>query len=369
MRQLKHRRNFLTLLPISLWLTLFLSACGPTDTQTDSTDPGDNTPTINRELSGTAATGAPVAGTITVVDANGVTSTTQSDATGAYSLNLEGRPGPYLIRVEPNDTSLPIMYSYATGSGVANITPFTTLALYLAYQADLANAFTNWTTMYSNWRRAGLENAVSIINANFSTDLLNAGVEPTTYDLFTTPFTADHTGIDAFLDNYSISINFTGSTYEIIDSSGQPVTFDASIDTNGYYIGALFTPPAGALWTLTLKTVYDGAETTSTQVNTSDFIPWNEERFKETFWDSVALQSKQVIHCDGSQGVVCEITVEVTGAGSDYQVTGNGELGTLITATANYSISITGYIISGLSRQDINESHAWSYTWSWERTQ
>ena len=369
MRQLKHRRNFLTLLPISLWLTLFLSACGPTDTQTDSTDPGDNTPTINRELSGTAATGAPVAGTITVVDANGVTSTTQSDATGAYSLNLEGRPGPYLIRVEPNDTSLPIMYSYATGSGVANITPFTTLALYLAYQADLANAFTNWATMYANWRRADLEKAVSTINANFNTDLLNAGVEPTTYDFFTTPFVADHTGIDAFLDNYSVSVNFTNNTYEITDSSGQAVTFDANTDTTGYYIGALFPPPDGALWKFTSKTVYDGTETTQEFFVASDIIPWNEERFKETFWDNVALQSKQVINCDGNPSVSCDITVEVTGVGSDYQITGNGEVGTLITASANYSISVTGYIATGVTYQNIDESHSWSYTWSWERTQ
>jgi hypothetical protein len=293
-----------------------------------------------------------------------------SNANGAYSVNLEGRRGPYLIRIVPDDASLPIMYSYATGSGVANITPFTTLALFLAYRINLEAAFSAWTTTVSNWSRADLEQALAKINANFETDLLNAGVDPTLYDFFTASFNADQTGIDAFLENYNVSIDFNNNSYDITDSSSQPVTFDENIDTTGYYIGAWFVPEGTAQWQLTYTYNINGVESTLTYpiLYSGNDIPWNQDRFNETFWNNLANYESQTITCDESPNVQCNITYEVTRLESNYEVIGNGEVGTVVTASAAYSWSMNGYIqYTGQPRQDIDYSYSWSFSWSWER--
>ncbi len=327
--------------------------------------------TITRELTGTVAVGAPVAGKVTIVDANGNTDSTQSDASGNFTINLAGRPGPYLIRSEPDNGALPAVYSYATGAGVANITPFTQLALFLAYHADLNSAFDTWTTLAASWNRDKLEQAMATINANFAVDLQNAGVDPKFYDFFTQPFNADHTGIDAFLDNYAVSLNDAAKGYKISDSSGQPVTFDESVDTTDYYIGARFVPDNTGTWTYTWTSVVDGKEKTSDPVTVqSYFVPWSQERNNELFWNSLANNPKTVSYCEQDADVSCKITIEITQMESTYDVVGNGEVGTVVTASAAYAWKVSGwYQYKNIPiRQNIDESHSWSYAWRWERT-
>jgi len=372
------KTRFVSYLVVLLFLVL-LTACGGGGDGPGDPDPngGGNTKNpppppatkINRQLSGTVAVGAPVAGTITIIDAKGNTLSVESDANGTYSVNLGGQLGPYLIRVEPNDSSLPVMYSYATGSGVANITPFTMLALYLAYRTDLQTAFDNWASN-STWKRADLEQALAKVNANFETGLLNAGVDPKVYDFFTEPFNADQTGIDAFLENYNVSIDFNNNSYEITDSSSQPVVFNENIDTAGYYIGAWFVPEGTAQWQFTYTYNINGTESTITYpvLYSSDDIPWNKDRFNETFWKNLADNESQTYTCEDSPNVQCNIVWEVTRLESNYEVIGNGEVGTIVQADASYSWSMTGYIqYTGQPRQDINYSYSWTFSWSWER--
>jgi hypothetical protein len=365
-----YKTRFVSLFFIFLFLVLITACGGGGDGTPEDGSENPNPSTINRPLSGTVAMGAPVEGTITIVDADGNTFSAQSDANGDYTVNLEGRSGPYLIRVEPNDSNLPIMYSYATSSGIANITPFTTLALFLAHKMDLEDAFIDWTTTASGWKRAQLEQALAKINANFSTGIQNAGADPTIYDFFTVPFDANQTGMDAFLENYNVSVDFGSLTYDISDSSGQAVAFNENIDTTGYYIGAAFIPDDAALWTFTLTYIIDDQENTVTYPNvSSNSIPWSEERFNEIFWNGLAGSNAQTFNCDDYENVDCSITWQVTKLEAKYNVEGNGEIGTEVTGEASYNWSMTGYIeYPDQPRQDIDESHTWTYSWKWKRT-
>lgn len=334
--------------------------------------PSEKSAALARHLSGTVAAGAPIEGTITIVDMDGNTSTTDSGADGKYSADLGRSMGPYLLRFEPNDNTLPIMYSYAVDAGVANITPFTTLALFLTNQTDLDSAFNDWTAMHTNWKwKDGLEKAIATINANFDPQLLNSEVSnATTYDLFTAPFNADHTLIDQYLyDSYNVSVDFTNQTYAITDNAGQPFPFDPNKDISNYNIDAQFTPPANASWTYSAKTNLDGTvdNIVLPDFYTSDVIPWNEQRAKEIFWTNLAIQTPKIDYCAKTTDP-CSIDVQVTGLSTTYNVAGNGEVGTLITAAASYSVHLTGYVGSGASLKNIDESHSWSYSWSWERT-
>ena len=239
--------------------TMLITACGVEDTTDHNLESNLSTP-INRMLTGTVAIGLPIKGDIAIIDTNGKTLNTQSDADGTYAVNLGGKPGPYLIRVKPDNSRLPTLYSYATSSGVANITPFTTLALFLTYQGELADSFTGWATMHANWSRTDLEKSHAKINANFATELQNFGANPLLYDFFTVPFEANQTGIDAFLDGYNISFDHSAKKYGITDSSGQPVAFNENIDTTDYYIGARFLPDDTADWKLTWTPEFNGQQ-------------------------------------------------------------------------------------------------------------
>ena len=356
-------------------LVLMLFACGgndlspKVDSQLPKVDPPSST--VNRQLSGTVAVGAPVEATLTIIDREGDTLVVDSDAEGRYSINLEARPGPYLIRIEPKDSSLPVMYSYASGAGVANATPFTTLALVLAYQSSLTAAFSDWKIQADNWQRADLERALAMINANFDSELQAiAAVDPRRFDFFTTEFVADSSGIDAFLDAFTPEVDPATTAYSIRDSSGQRVAFDESVDTTGYYIGAGFVPADTALWELTwtMNTNGQGTPITLPVWLPNDEIPWRREQFDELYWDQLSqLGSSTVTDCSDDPSVSCNIVVTVSRLESNYDITGNGEVGTLITASVGYDWRISGWVKSGGIQQAIDQSYNWALSWCWER--
>ncbi len=359
--------KLLVVIPVAL--ILFACSGGDSDLspKTDLTSP-----TVNRQLSGTVAVGAPVEATLTIIDREGGTLVVDSDAEGRYSINLKAHPGPYLIRIEPKDRSVPVMYSYASGAGTANATPFTTLALVLAYESSLTSAFSDWENLASDWQRADLEQALARINANFDDELQSiAGVDPSLFDFFTTEFVADSSGIDAFLDEFTPEVDPDTATFTVIrDSSGTAVAFDNNINTTGYYIGARFVPVDTASWELTWTTNING-QTTSITFPTwlpSGEIPWRREQFDELYWGSLSeLGSSIDTDCSDDPDTQCNIVVTVSRLDSSYDITGNGEVGTLITGSVGYDWRISGWVKSGGIRQAIDQSYSWALSWRWER--
>lgn len=188
-------------------------------------------------LSGTAAVGAPIDGYAYVVDAKGTEVNTATDpASGDWSVSVEGMSGPFLIRVVPNGAG-DTLYSYASAANLTvNITSLTHLATFLAFDGDLGALYTNWAANHGELTAQAILDAQAVINANFATEMDAMGLDHTTYDFFSTPFTANSTGIDALLDMLSISIDFDSNSFTV-SVNDEPFAFNVNIDTSGINIG------------------------------------------------------------------------------------------------------------------------------------
>ncbi len=217
----------------------------------------DSTP-ASTTLSGTAATGAPIDGTVTVKDAKGAEVDITTGTNGSFSLNVAGMTAPFLLKIMPSDGTA-TLYSYATEIGqTVNLTPTTNLAMFIASgNVDL-------DAMYAAWdgtavTAAQVATAEGTVRANLITQMEAAGLDVASYDLFTTAFTADGTGIDGVLDDLSIVVDAGTGSFTFTDAAGTDLVFDPNA-----------TPPAPpapdgaiAIATVTGKThVLNGAYST-----------------------------------------------------------------------------------------------------------
>lgn len=186
-------------------------------------------------VTGVVALGRPVAGAqVLALDgtsgATCGTATTASD--GSYTMALQCTPGPVVLAVSsglPATMALDAVAFPATGTGVSgtvNITPLTTLALYgfvglqtvlpaAAVAPDNAHvvAAVPLLTQAANAQLGGtaaLADAYNGVVSSLLTDLgptlSGYGVPIIGFDPVRTPFTANGTGIDAFLDAYPASL-------------------------------------------------------------------------------------------------------------------------------------------------------------------
>lgn len=209
--------------------SLVLAGCG-----SDSDDDTDNTAT----LSGTAATGAAIVGHIEVTGANGAPLTNVViNADGSFSADVTNMTAPFILAAIPDDGSQ-TEYSYAGATNVTvNLTPLTTLAMYMANgNQDLANLAANWTAQANQITTTALENAQAQVNQNFSSQFGAQGLNAATYDFFTSAFDANGTGIDAVMDSISVDIDMSGSSINI-EIGGQAFAFDTNIDVSNINIG------------------------------------------------------------------------------------------------------------------------------------
>lgn len=211
------------LLSILLAITgLMLSGCGGSGGGTAASS----------TLSGTAATGAAIVGHIEITGANGASLTNVPiNSDGSYNADVSNMAAPFIIVAIPDDTSLPLQYSYAGSVNVTvNVTPLTTLAMFLANsQQDLATLVSGWnSTMIDTM---ALQTAQARINANFAAQFQTQGLDETSYNFFSGNFAVDGSGFDALLDNVIIAIDMAGSAFSV-QVGGAPFTFDTSIDTS-----------------------------------------------------------------------------------------------------------------------------------------
>jgi len=178
---------------------------------------------------------------------------------------------------------------------------------------------------------------LAIINANFEQDLQAASVTPTNFDMFTEEFTADGTGIDAFLDKYTVEIDSTTTSYTVMNTeTNSTVTIDETVDVSNYYIGALFAFDESYNWTLSTSIVVNG----QTQVIFDGLpiqaatVPYNRSRFLELGWGDILDFSES-----NSTGEGYSFTIQ--SYSPTYNISGDGEIGTTITASSNITYSIT----------------------------
>ena len=94
-------------------------------------------------VSGVAATGAPIIGTVTLKDKNGVVvGPVATGNDGSFSVDVTKLTPPFILKAEwTANSQANSLYSAVTGVGTANINPLTHLALQLATNSDPATVF------------------------------------------------------------------------------------------------------------------------------------------------------------------------------------------------------------------------------------
>jgi hypothetical protein len=199
--------NFLLFFSVSI----LLAACGGGGGGTGATEPGD-TSGAGTSISGTAATGAAMSGSVYVFDGAGKTANTSIAVDGHYQVDVSGLTPPFVLIAYPDAGSPEVQYSYASNTGVVvNVTPLTTLALYLAYgQPDLDNIVSDLTSGSLHITQTQIDEAQASIRSRFASKIAELGLD-TSFSFFSLPFNTDGQGLDGLLDYLNIAIDMQGS--------------------------------------------------------------------------------------------------------------------------------------------------------------
>ncbi|GFO69508.1 hypothetical protein GMLC_30870 [Geomonas limicola] len=179
--------NLITATLMALGLSL-LPGCG-----------GTGSPSAADTVSGLAATGQPVQGSVFLKDAAGrEASTTTAD--GSFRFDISHLTPPFLLKATWNGGQL---YSMARGAGTANITPLTQVIV------QSANAGGDLDALYqapTPTALAALADALPAASAALMTALKPILENYQAYqDPIATPFRADGNGMDGVLDHLTVT--------------------------------------------------------------------------------------------------------------------------------------------------------------------
>jgi hypothetical protein len=168
-------------------------------------------------ISGTAATGAPIAGAlVTIKDGSGNTVTTTTSANGGFTASTQGLTAPLMLQVTTGSgVRLYSVTADSQGTTVANITPWTDLLLRSWYGVQAATPDTAFASpaaypppapaQVDQVGRQLLAVAQLAINAHGS-DIAQPA------DFISQPFSANGTGTDKFLDNTHVTHSLNGAS-------------------------------------------------------------------------------------------------------------------------------------------------------------
>jgi hypothetical protein len=192
---------------------LLLTACSSGGDSPSGTPTGAASTTV----SGTAAGGAPLVGTITVKDSKGIERPKNIDlaAGGAYSIDVTGLTPPFVLRADGAVGGQAVTYFSGTDSVITNgkinvnVTPFTSLIIgniagQIAANYYNAGDFSTLTTQALTDAQRQLRDRLL--------PLLQALGLNNTIDLLRDSFSANGTGIDAALDIVKVTVNPNSNT-------------------------------------------------------------------------------------------------------------------------------------------------------------
>jgi hypothetical protein len=195
---------------VQLSITVMLAACGgggstsTSSTGTSSTGAG----TTAVVLSGTAAAGLPLVGTVTVKDSTGATKSVviTADALGAYSVDVTGMKAPLMLRAQGSAGGTEYVVhsalASADASGTVNITPLTDLIV-SNVAGQLAKNYFN-SGSFAGLTASDLAAESSALKAKLLPVLSAMNVDAS-IDLMRTPFTPLSSALDKALDVIRIS--------------------------------------------------------------------------------------------------------------------------------------------------------------------
>jgi hypothetical protein len=177
-------------------------------------------------LSGVAATGAAIAGRIYLKDAAGHELFVDT-LDGSYSFVLTGLTPPYMLKAQWVVSGVThTLYSFSPSSGHANITPLTQMIVAAAAGTDsldpvyAAGSPSTFATVSSALptATAQLQQSLKPLLTHYSSQSI---------DPITGSFTADHTGMDALLDN--ITVNYLSGSVTVADKTSGATVLEAPV--------------------------------------------------------------------------------------------------------------------------------------------
>ncbi|MCH7345688.1 hypothetical protein LZ017_20130 [Pelomonas sp. CA6] len=238
-----------------------LAACGgggsgsDTSTPTPPTNGGGGT--AGTTLSGTAATGAPIAGTVSVIDVNGKTATAvaTNPSTGAYTVDVTGLTAPYLLTVVGMSGGRQVMLSsVGTAAGqTVNLTPLTDLIVSAAAGVPGAGALVDSCTPVSGSVPAAclstltaatsgtrLKDALQQVSAMIA-PLNKAGTDP-----LNGSFSANGQGLDGVLDRLVMTPANAGAPATLTLVASQTVIGQMNLPATAGQAGTVTSTPPSA---------------------------------------------------------------------------------------------------------------------------
>lgn len=196
-------------------------------------------------ISGTAAAGAPIAGTVTLLDSRGTRKTTTIQTDGSFTIDTAGLQGPFLLRAIGSAAGAPVtLHAAATSDDLGrtiNITPLTDLIVANIAGTPAANVFDAALTDLSAITTGALDRSRDTLSVRLRPILDGMGVAAG-FDLLRSPFKADHSGLDGALDLLKVSIDHDrglatitsrASGHSIVDNLGSLSDTDALPPVDG----------------------------------------------------------------------------------------------------------------------------------------
>ncbi|HEY4127700.1 MAG TPA: Ig-like domain-containing protein [Gammaproteobacteria bacterium] len=155
-------------------------------------------------VEGTAARGAPLAdASVSLRDAEGQYAATSADANGHFQIETAGMTGPFLLKATTPDGR--VLYGMAADVGTANVDPYTDVLVrnwYAAHGADPDQAFAGQAALP---QIHDLQVSDQSLVKQLGPELTAHGLDAAHFSLLNTPFTADHSGFDAVVDQSRIN--------------------------------------------------------------------------------------------------------------------------------------------------------------------
>ncbi len=242
--------------------------------ETTATGPGD---IIGTGITGIAATGTALAdATVTIKSKTGAVKEGKTASDGKFQINDLADNGPYLMRA--NLSNGEYLYSVAHKGAddviTRNIHPYTDLIIRNWFETqglDIDAVFAG-TTPIANIPDEQSVNKIKDEIQAIVAQILEENNVPSDFDLLSTPFNADSTGFDLFLDNTPVIINNNQITVIVNNSVtiNNTVTNIQNLVINGVNLNTDFTST-----TDTPPTIPENVRALTTANNGEIIVVWD----------------------------------------------------------------------------------------------
>lgn len=222
-------------------------------------------------ISGVAAAGAPIIGSVTIKDSTTPTAQTKTvpiAADGKYTVDVTGLKAPYMVRADGyvggNEYHLYSAGTSADAGGTINVTPLTDLIV-----ANIAGSIAKTyfdSGNFSNLTATQLTAQSDALKAKLLPVLQAVGVS-SSIDLLRASFSTNHTGLDAALDVLKVTTDTTTGVATITNIITQQQM--TSNITTGTYTGAITDTTGVATAATDIQLISAGFKTFSNLFATS----------------------------------------------------------------------------------------------------